>query len=173
MKGSVQKILAEMREAGLRELADRIDIAMHNDLYELENQLKKSMMLNQALAGAACPGIGVGVVTIEDRPSAGDGAKIRAALGECLHQMRRNMCPYDECDRPKIQAAIEKADAALKAPARPCDKYGDAVAAMAELKRRHNECAEDGHPCLEDCPDCGQVKCAIAWLMSPEKGGAQ
>lgn len=172
MKGSVQKILAEMREAGLRELAARIDIAMHNDLYELETQLKKSMMLNEAWASAK-PGVGVGVVTIEDRPAAGDGAKIRAALGECLHQMRRNMCPYDECDRPKIQAAIEKADAALKAPARPCDKYGDAVAAMAELKRRHNECAEEGHPCLEDCPDCGQVKCAIAWLMSPEKGGAQ
>lgn len=66
---------------------------------------------------------------------------------------------------------LARIEAALAAPARPCDKYGDPVSAMAELKRRHHECAEEGHPCREDCPDCGKEKCAITWLMSPEKGG--
>ncbi len=197
MNGATKKILDEMRDEmtavrlikgsdietlhsiqdGLRKLADRIDIAVHHDLYELENQLKKTMMLNEALAGAACPGIGVGVVTVEDRPAAGNGAEIRAALVEI-----RRMSQWGGTDfgNPVVRGLLitldsirKTADAALNAPARPCDKYGDAVAAMAELKRRHNECAEEGHPCLEDCPDCGQVKCAIAWLMSPEKGGAQ
>ena len=142
MKGSVQKILAEMREAeaGLRELANRIDIAMHNDLYELENQLKKSMMLNEALA-AATPGVGVGVVTIEDRPAAGDGAKLRAALVEIG---RMSQWGGTDFGNPVVRGLLitldtirNTADAALSAPARNCDKLAtNADEAIAALKQR-------------------------------------
>ena len=77
-------------------------------------------------------------------------------------------------DRGLALAIINTCDAALAAKPRNCDRFNNAVDAMAELKRRHNECADDNHPCREDCPDCGKEKCAMAWLFAPAKeGGAK
>ena len=57
-------------------------------------------------------------------------------------------------------------DAALAAPPRNCDRFANAVEAMAELKRVHSYCAKENRRCLEDCPDCGKEWCSLAWLFA-------
>lgn len=57
---------------------------------------------------------------------------------------------------------------ALAEQPRNCDRFNTATEAMDALKRIHHECAENNHPCREDCPDCGKEKCAIAWLFGKE-----
>lgn len=50
---------------------------------------------------------------------------------------------------------------------RNCDRFANAVEAMAELKRVHSYCAKENRRCLEDCPDCGKEWCSLAWLFAP------
>ena len=106
-------------------------------------------------------------------PKAVNGAALVSALQYAIARAEEAQGYVFRSSGPKacMEELINACSEALHAPARPCDKYGSATAAMAELKRRHHECAEEGHPCREDCPDCGKEKCAITWLMSPEKGG--
>ena len=60
-------------------------------------------------------------------------------------------------------------DAALAEPVRNCDRFANAVEAMAEMKRVHSYCAMENRRCLEDCPDCGKEWCSLAWLFAPAK----
>ncbi len=53
----------------------------------------------------------------------GNAAKLREATEECLYHMRRNLAPYDEKDRRKIQASMERAKAGLSALPRNCDRF--------------------------------------------------
>lgn len=100
----------------------------------------------------------------------GDAAKLREAVGYILKYADCAACrDHDEHTRHYIDQIRKWAQSALAAPPRNCDRYNDATKAMAELKRRHHECAEDSHPCREDCPDCGKQKCAIAWLFAKEE----
>ena len=102
----------------------------------------------------------------------GDAAKLREALRECAQ--------YIACvggigvgevtinDNVHLipEELTQKAIAALAAPPRNCDRFANAVEAMAELKRVHSYCAKENRRCLEDCPDCGKEWCSLAWLFA-------
>lgn len=102
----------------------------------------------------------------ELRKQVGDVAKLREALSKS--------CAYSAVvlntgmfNRVHLEALLNMAKAALAAPARNCDRFANAVEAMAELKRVHSWCAKENRRCLEDCPDCGKEWCSLAWLFAP------
>lgn len=84
---------------------------------------------------------------------------------------------YVGCDRRHYAKlsdnTYKKIQAVLAEPMPNYSRFTNATDAMSELKRIHHECAEDDHPCREDCPDCGKQKCAFTWLFASMKEGAK
>ena len=103
----------------------------------------------------------------------GDCAKLREALCEILSYIESFHKYITPGKGEKLTALFAVADtirnnarAALAAPPRNCDRFANAVEAMAELKRVHSYCAKENRRCLEDCPDCGKEWCSLAWLFA-------
>ena len=105
----------------------------------------------------------------------GNNAKMREALEYVLHFDATDEAAMEDglTDAERIaeyadhiKECQKKANAALAEPARNCDRFNNAVDAMAELKRIHNFCATENRRCLEDCPDCGKEWCSLAWLFA-------
>ena len=104
----------------------------------------------------------------------GDCAKLREAVCEILSYIESFHKYITPGKGKKLTALFAVADtirnnarAALAAPPRNCDRFANAVEAMAELKRVHSYCAKENRRCLEDCPDCGKEWCSLAWLFAP------
>ena len=108
---------------------------------------------------------------VTGRHGLGNVAKLREALETCVEAM----CAYCQewAVKPCVNGCetLRMAKEALDAPARHCDIYPDVLSAMAELRRRHHECVQDGHPCREGCPECGMERCGFVWLLSAEEEG--
>ncbi|MBQ2437138.1 MAG: hypothetical protein II265_03510 [Clostridia bacterium] len=107
------------------------------------------------------------------RRERGDCAKLREALCEILsyiESFHKYITPGKGKKLTALFAVADtirgKAKAALAAPPRNCDRFANAVEAMAELKRVHSYCAKENRRCLEDCPDCGKEWCSLAWLFA-------
>lgn len=73
-----------------------------------------------------------------------------------------------------ICALVDKAEAALAAPARNCDRFRNAGEALEALERH---CNSSGNGCMR-CPLVGhsteELSCKIGWLFAPateQKGG--
>ena len=126
--------------------------------------------------------------TAEKSSAVGNAAKLREALVKCREialqwQADEAAGVAGTTDKPHARSAAEavvdmefEINAALAAPPRNCDRFANAVEAMAELKRVHSYCAKENRRCLEDCPDCGKEWCSLAWLFAPateKEGGAK
>lgn len=101
--------------------------------------------------------------TTENSSAVGNAAKMREAL-LYIKQWREDCIDGEGADL--VDDMIAKVDAALSAPPRNCDRFNNAVDAMAEFKRIHNFCATENRRRLEDCPDCGKEWCSLAWLFA-------
>ena len=108
------------------------------------------------------------------RRERGNAAKLREAL-EKIHTIAktfidatkmRRVTDSARLDVSNIKDLADAALAALSAPPRNCDRFANAVEAMAELKHVHSYCAKENRRCLEDCPDCGKEWCSLAWLFA-------
>lgn len=103
----------------------------------------------------------------ELRKQVGNATKLRDALSAALDMI----FGLQVCNRSPIANSVyavrRKIKDALNTPARNCDRFANAVEAMAELKRIHSYCAKENRRCLEDCPDCGKEWCSLAWLFAP------
>lgn len=179
-------ILAEMRAARnaagdttlvssdwLNDWADRIEAAVERERDE-DRQLAAIAESDEAFARCArC-----------DRPerAPGDAAGLREALERAIDAIQAMIALYDEehtaavkngatwkrSDTSEVDAIVEKARAALAAPARNCDRFKtaeEAVAAFAD----HLRAWENEHGVLSEYPDHHvQVPAgAFAWLFAP------
>jgi len=189
-------ILAEMRDKRiirldgadvtrclLRNLADRIEVAYKrehaqwhgetNAAKEARNRIACKMRYEFAAKCRAC------------KAAPGNAAAIREALHECLASvthLRALFCNTDPMQGPDrairvndlepIADKIERATAALAAPARNCDRFqtaDEAVGAFAD----HLRAWENAHGIHSEYPDHPvQVPAgAFAWLFAPAEGG--
>lgn len=106
----------------------------------------------------------------------GNAAAMREALSDACYAMF-NFLKTQSGGYEEMAIALDKAKAALAAPARNCDKYGiDDVKEMdADFEAFCRQFgAKDGENCV-GCPikPIDNLCCHSAWMLLPAKGGAE
>ena len=146
----------------LKDDADRLEAAWKRE---------KSVIEADALsAGGLVQAMRQKMATAENSSAVGDAAKLREALSDACYAMF-NFLKTQNGGHEEMANALDKAKAALAAPARNCD-----VGTAEEQSRRF--CAFcrprlepcDGCPCLEGSR---HGRCEFGWAQMPyEEGGA-
>ena len=95
-------------------------------------------------------------------------AAMREALvglmdGICFHCDLSGDCKGTPCEK------MQKAKAALAAPARNCDRYATADEALKAHKAAFEEDNFKNGECKLGCPGCDEfgTKCEVRWLLAP------
>lgn len=173
---SLADIVAEMRQ-GMNPNGTAECQYLESDICTLTDRIEAAAKREREAVEADALTVG-GVVEAE-RHKPGNAAAIREALEaiNCIdtRRLKRLLCELVEADIPdggqinKTISAVDKAKAALAAPARNCDRFG------GDYKMLHTAwwdwtCSPSGTN-----PD-GTVKLAFGeWLLAPaiKKGGAK
>jgi hypothetical protein len=159
--------LADRLEAAEKRQSDAVSLhAIHaiemavrearREMDGLKKELTEQKMLAEAMAYYK-PGVGVGVVTIEEA-GGGNVAELRTAIREAIPWLAATVAEVTKSARP----TLNKCKAALNAPARNCDRAecqtsGGVVAAL----RKHRCADQDFCKGQTDC-----AVCAAMWLMA-------
>ena len=108
-------------------------------------------------------------IALEDnKKPVGNVAAMREALSDACYAMfdflKTQSGGYEE-----MAIALDKAKAALSAPARNCDLYATATEALKAQDVAFNEDNFKNGECRLGCPGCddGLIDCKILWLFAP------
>ena len=120
----------------------------------------------------------------------GNAAALRAALSRAIDAIQTMIALYDEehtaavktgatwerSDTSAVNAIVEQSRAALAAPARNCDRFGECHEAV-DAWHREERCLGrhvDGGTCERDplAPTLAPV-CFAKWLFAPAEGGTE
>lgn len=167
---SVADIVAQIRAAAYIQNADtpesvlriaaRIEAAWNREKAEIEAEALAVGGMVETLRRRG--------PTTEKSSAVGNAAAMREALEAILKEANTQYWNDNGID---ITWLMEKAKAALAAPARNCDLYASATEALKAQDVAFNEDNFKNGECKLGCPGCddGLINCEILWLFATAK----